>query len=124
MSELDLDAIEARAEAATPGPWHASKGGGSMGRDYPGNITSDETGQIIFTQTGNSANTRFIAGARTDVPALIARVREIEGLAQTWMQAVENCEHEDDGFDCYECAGRSWDGHVLLHVIRNGRAQP
>jgi hypothetical protein len=52
---IDLDAIEARANAATPGPWK-------------------EGSNDVYSVR----NAAFIAAARTDVPALIARVRELE----------------------------------------------
>jgi hypothetical protein len=70
---LDLDAIEARANAATPGPWVQSQrdmwmvyrdGGGTPEIDVGGgyDIKEDAT---------------FIAAARSDVPALVAEVRRL-----------------------------------------------
>jgi hypothetical protein len=77
-----LAAIEARTQAATDGPWEVD-------RNYP--FSSDLVG--IFAQDAKkyvlevagqgevndpttSADANFIAHARTDVPALIAMVRE------------------------------------------------
>lgn len=67
---IDIDAIEARANAATPGPWHC---------DSDGNITQTAhvTRDVWFIPM-NVEDSQFAAAARTDVPALIARVRELE----------------------------------------------
>ena len=64
---MDLDAIEARANAATEGPWEYS-GLTLWGRDNLGLIKATTPEDRTFT-----------AAARTDVPALVARVRELEG---------------------------------------------
>lgn len=55
ITETELDAIEARANAATPGPW-----------DEPGFSALD------------ACDARFVAHARTDVPRLIAEVRRLQ----------------------------------------------
>jgi hypothetical protein len=65
---INLDEIEARANAATPGPWGYS--------DFSGSIHSS-VGTLI-AQGAWPDSGPFIACARTDVPALIARVRELE----------------------------------------------
>jgi cell division septum initiation protein DivIVA len=70
---LDLDAIEARANAATPGPWVQSQrdmwmvyrdGGGTPEIDVGGGYDIKE-------------NAAFVAHARSDVPALVAEVRNL-----------------------------------------------
>lgn len=75
----DLDAIRARADAATPGPWesnanHVYMGGGCQARIAP-------TGEpaVIMGHWSNAADPVFVAAARTDVEAL---VREVERLRQ------------------------------------------
>lgn len=90
---LDLVAIRARAEAATPGPWaipnanvfrviapdaqHTNPKQG-MGPPYPWRIVAD-----MGDQDGNAADALFIAYARTDVPALLAEVVRLRAaLAQ------------------------------------------
>jgi hypothetical protein len=90
--DLDLGAIEARAAAATPGPWEAKRDG--------------EGGSLVRMPDGDSARVTgvddaiFIANARTDVPALVAAVRErdeqiavlkreIEDLGWTLAEAAE-----------------------------------
>lgn len=69
MTESELQAIEARAEAATEGPWHSEDGLVDMGMDKP---TID-----LIREDNCRANADFIAAARTDIPALVAEVRRL-----------------------------------------------
>jgi hypothetical protein len=77
---VDLDAIEARANAATPGPWKVNKrghiGGGEFGTDP---VVINGEGIEPFFELGASGpdNSSFIAHARQDIPALIAEVRRL-----------------------------------------------
>lgn len=73
---LDLDPIQAREQAATPGPWHSADriiGGGNSGRPiaemyrYSRYHRPDVDGE-------------FIAHARADVPALLAEVRRLRAV--------------------------------------------
>ena len=94
----DLDAIQARADAATEGPWHAGRGATSDGKESvrtyeqkaaflalslnegESDLWLVDNDAVIPAATGDGpkakANAEFIAHARTDVPALIALVRE------------------------------------------------
>ncbi|MBY4381827.1 hypothetical protein HQO24_10255 [Rhodococcus fascians] len=82
MSEpLDLDAIEARASKATPGPWeHCTKGYDGFplvvadGYGFPAEPLGQPGTHLIETM---DADAEFIAHSRTDIPALVARVREL-----------------------------------------------
>jgi hypothetical protein len=71
---LDLDAIEARTNAATPAPWSwpMCNGlfGGSEGEEFVVAAIHD-AGPV------SAADAQFIANARTDVPALIAEIRKL-----------------------------------------------
>jgi hypothetical protein len=70
MSER-LTEIEDRAAAATKGPWVAD--GGTFSRSPY---------QLPVAVPGNGvADSAFIAHAREDVPWLVARIRELEGVA-------------------------------------------
>ena len=93
-----LAAIEARAQAATDGPWDYGTGYSADGArqltskadkaDFLAlSLNDDEAalwvidnGKVIPAATGDGpkakANAEFIAHARTDVPALLALVRE------------------------------------------------
>lgn len=89
MDEAKLAEIEARASAATPGPWRASTG--RTHDPSTGRVTSVEhwisrgdddvgiTGDVSDSRTGEPslANAAFIAHARADVPALVAEVRRV-----------------------------------------------
>ncbi len=90
MNDLDLDAIERRANAATPGPWTYHDGCGYVEVPPCGAIEFKPGWQRsvhflarvhnnhVEGEDGLGFDGAFIAAARTDVPALIARVRELE----------------------------------------------
>ena len=76
----DLEAIEARASAATPGPWTSPWIGDSTCRDAilggggeVVGVTWRDGWHLAVTQ----ADAEFIAAARTDVPALVAELRQL-----------------------------------------------
>lgn len=80
MTDEQLAEIEARANAATPGPWVQSQrdtwmvyrdGGGTPEVDVGGGYDTKE-------------NANFIAHARSDVPALVAEVRRLR-VALIWL---------------------------------------
>lgn len=94
---LGLDELERRCQAATPGPWGASAftvdatngWGDAVDVDVQRLYDAGEEGDAYVAERGVIAdvyglerfaapNAAFIAAARTDVPALIARVRELE----------------------------------------------
>ena len=70
--ELDLDAIEARFEHVTDGPWTT----GEDGLVWPPHTGDPVSGSIWLPDA------RFIAAARTDVPALVAEVRRLRAELQ------------------------------------------
>lgn len=87
---LDLDAIRARADAATEGPWiattpHDDESEWASDFDDPMVITDDSTPgnfaaiaqDICQGETDGRADAEFIAHARTDVPALLAEVEQL-----------------------------------------------
>lgn len=77
---LDLDAIEARATAATPGAWAYDQipETGECRVIWDGNGAAERDSVYAITSGGSLAcNAEFIAHAREDVPALIAEVRRL-----------------------------------------------
>ncbi|HTN58939.1 MAG TPA: hypothetical protein VL043_11780 [Protaetiibacter sp.] len=102
MTELDLDALEALASAATEGPWDADIGTSIEVNAGTARTQWNETGDVgiparswrttdRILEVGNAefeldeadydqvaADAEFIAASREAVPALIARVRELE----------------------------------------------
>jgi hypothetical protein len=87
LTSSELDAIEARANAATPGPWER----GATLRERDGKVTTfseeasvypplGEAGPVAVATVAEYDNASFIAHARQDVPALVAEVRRLRGL--------------------------------------------
>lgn len=88
---LDLDAIEARANAATPGPWLVVGPCGDCGRFHAAEARFErEVGEFgayyaswhpaidgCTPDGGREHDADFIAAARTDIPALVAEVRRL-----------------------------------------------
>lgn len=97
MSDLDLDAIEARANAATEGPWHVV----TAWTDYVAyQVTDDGEAASMNCYGGSGAmntglgviedDAEFIAHARTDVPALVAEVRRLRNVIEEARDVVRS----------------------------------
>lgn len=84
----DLDAIEGRANAATPGPWFTQP---MTGEDAPAGLTAITDGVLgVVGSTLAPAEAEFIAHARTDIPALLRRAHELEAAqADIWDQGYD-----------------------------------
>ncbi len=89
MTDEELDAIEARANVATPGPWAWDQHGDlrsttATDPDWWDSETTAPFVTVIVTDTGayppRGATAEFIAAARTDVPTLVAEVRRLRAL--------------------------------------------
>ena len=70
LSDGELAEIEARAAAATEGPWEAD---GSEIYDAAGDWVGESLD--LDAPDGGETNARFAAAARTDVPRLVAALR-------------------------------------------------
>lgn len=80
-----LDQIEARANAATPGPWEAGCNDRRMYHVVTENEEFCQTyGPELYDSQGffSDDDTEFIAHARTDVPALVASLKKVLELHQ------------------------------------------
>jgi hypothetical protein len=80
MTSPDLDAIEARANAATPGPWVAQNyDDDELDGNWPccDRVGRPDSAKALAHVVLGSDDAEFIAHAREDVPVLIARIREI-----------------------------------------------
>lgn len=100
---IDLDAIEARAKAATPGPWSETRDGVRC-RD------SKIPGQTFRLFTLSSfemaqADCAFVAAARQDVPALVAEVWRLRGENARWRACVDSAEANARSADARYLAG-------------------
>lgn len=99
MTEEELAAIEARADAATPGPWGYERSDGSLWKITPAYEDEDDDGEFVTQDEVFSAqigdlqpsgltwemthrNGEFVAHARADVPALLAEVRLLRRVIQ------------------------------------------
>ncbi|WP_327358047.1 hypothetical protein [Streptomyces sp. NBC_01304] len=95
LSEADLDAMTERADAASPGPWvpwletRGATGGESFIQVDPDLAEQDDeiyvrrivgARQVLGPDRQLDADLDFIAGARHDVPRLIAEVRRLRAL--------------------------------------------
>lgn len=94
MTREQMDAIEARANAAAAGPWHTQQG------DNCWHVTSADrsfdTGCIMWKGGGNRT-AEFIAHAREDVPTLLARVRELEESMEAVAEELIHAPHDHVG---------------------------
>ena len=76
-AESVLAAMTARAEAATPGPWHTQR------RETYVNVWADDDFDEVAVcefRPEFHKNAAFIAAARTDVPRLVATLRAVLAL--------------------------------------------
>lgn len=79
LAEEQLADIEARATAATPGPWCTDSWEIYQGAEYvAGAEWIGETCRAGEMDDGR-ADAEFVAAARTDVPALLAEIRRLKG---------------------------------------------
>lgn len=81
MTRRDLDAIRARCDAATPGPWHV-EGDAGWWRVYSTSsdvkIFDDGSCGEEYAQVISLEDRDFLVAARIDIPALLAYVEELE----------------------------------------------
>ena len=91
MTQQELDALKALADAATPGPWESELTGGcytvwgkadAMG--YDGIVTTD----YLNPRLDDSSNAAFIAAARAAVPALLAEVERLREELDDYADAI------------------------------------
>lgn len=123
---LDVAAIRARLEAATPGPWaipnanvfrviapDAEHHNPKQGRTppYPWRIVAD-----MGDEGTAAADATFIAYARTDIPALLdalaerdARIAELEAAKWRCEECRAPLQAGGTGGVCGVCGNRTWE---------------
>lgn len=80
LTEQQLDDIEARATAATPGPWEEHAEYGQHFYAYLRGPYLRGVGTLNFGDGEDAAADReFVLHARQDVPALLAEIRRLKG---------------------------------------------
>ena len=77
---LDLDAIRARAEAATPGPWKVWGDDDGDSEDVFSVFDGEHNslGLTGYYRRNALANAEFTANARQDIPDLLAEVERLQ----------------------------------------------
>jgi hypothetical protein len=97
VTTLDLDAIEARANAASYGPWGIELRKEDDPTDFPFYVMGEDwevsVAAIFIRGTEHPqdlADAEFIAHARDDIPALVQRVRELQDALTPFAEAYEN----------------------------------
>ncbi len=113
MTDEQLREIEERANAATPGPWHAGYWSGQCHMKHKHDPRICQYDYTLQTRKGDSfigvvnderetvvgvsyddlvvseADNQFIAHAREDIPALIAEIRRLSLYEQEFREAVQ-----------------------------------
>lgn len=99
LTEERLAEIKARADAATPGPWSPIIGmTAGDPREHPVICKVAVEFQVwsrpdaTRPMDAQHKNTRFIANARTDVPALIAEIEQLRAEVDTLRNALKTYE--------------------------------
>lgn len=89
MDKHQLSEIEARAEAATSGPWRTETDERTLSRLVR---SEDATLDIDFGYVGNRTmdDAQFVAHARTDVPALVAEVKRLKADVDHAIKLMEH----------------------------------
>jgi hypothetical protein len=80
LTQEQLEAIRQRAENATPGPWEWSgdKFGDIVVYSPERRGFHNNGGEIAQLDFGSQSDATFIAHARTDIPALLEHIAELE----------------------------------------------
>jgi len=102
MTDDELQAIQARADAATPGPWGYMFLGGEYHVCPESTLTAVGSGLRLAHVLENfdrrtegydpaaEPNAEFIANARSDIPALLAEVRRLRAANGELLMRVRN----------------------------------
>jgi hypothetical protein len=86
MTDEELQAIEARAAAATAGPWkpaedlYCGEGTGYRPGGWRVDMRKRPLTEYIWVTSLFQSDAEFIASARTDVPALLKEVKRLRDL--------------------------------------------
>lgn len=105
MTNEELDEIEKRAAAATPGPWCCGYDEDSL-----------YSGEAYVARFEHGDDQVFVAHARTDVPALVAEVRRLRGASE---RARENAKGAWFALEKDPARAR-----FLLDQVENGLGDP
>jgi len=94
MRDEQLDEIEARAKAATDGPWDTQAWGdwfpGQEDENLARSVSRGDDENILVGGPRAIWDAAFIAAARTDVPELVAEVRRLRPLLVELLTHLEH----------------------------------
>ncbi len=82
MTDAELQAIKARCDAATPGPWEEVVESGFWWITGP----EADTNYVVSTMNTDKEDVEFITHAREDVPVLVADVEELRQLLAAYRE--------------------------------------
>lgn len=88
MSDERLEQIQARAVAATPGPWDCYGDGAHEVFDA-GEYSDGDPGEVVAPVVTKLNDAEFIAHAREDIPALLAEVARLREALTITDEMVE-----------------------------------
>ena len=128
---LNIEEIKAREQAATPGPWKWKKD--VLTAPVPGYVVikpflEDSPEKVTICILPNDM--KFIAAARTDIPALIEQHEQDQQQIATLKKALElacadaadeQCPHEFDLYTCKKCDGCSHDCEDRTDAARDAQ---
>ena len=83
LTDAELDEIDARANAATEGPWEIDSARDVIGQMGDGDVYRHTVAfacDMLAAETVADEDIAFIVSARTDIPRLVAEVRELRAL--------------------------------------------
>ncbi|MCP3684718.1 MAG: hypothetical protein GY861_18780 [bacterium] len=92
---LDLDKLQKLCDEATPGPWWHPSGDKDICRNNPIESVGWDHNKGNWHPNSDN-NYKFIAEARTALPELISRVRELEKKIDIW-RGVYGLKEEERG---------------------------
>ena len=96
VTEVDTTAMRARVDAATEGPWIAEYSREQGNCVIPHDARSTREAVATTHLYDQAADAEFIAHARTDVPALVATLREAEAKLAAIQGHFDHVYAEDD----------------------------
>lgn len=122
---MDLNAIEQRASAATEGPLRIEA-------EEFGRVILDPTGRVVasasfINDAQEKADAEFFTAARTDVPDLVARVRELEAENEKLRDTAAVARYVADHWrEAAVANGWTVASHPLCLVLAalNGKTEP
>ena len=99
MTQERLDAIQARVDGATGGPW-GCYGDGAHEVFDAGEYSDGDRGEVVAAVIDKLSDAVFIAEAREDIPALLAEVERLRALITVDEAMVERAKRAFGAATC------------------------